>query len=158
VQIGTGEKNSLSSELVEESKRKDLAGLLNTLKVSARGCLSRRIARRALHSLAGGERRRNYFLRSLSEGKSSGWIAPLCAREDSAEAQKSQNPLRIQRKSSGGLVLSAAQSVTARSAEATEFFDEFRVPKAQEGQHFHMRTGENSRSWSSQKWSKGRGL
>jgi hypothetical protein len=72
--------------------------------------------------------------------RSSGEIA-LCVREDSAEAQKSKNPLRIRRISSGGVVLSAHGAITARSAEAAELFEEFRVPKAQEGQHFHIRAG-----------------
>jgi hypothetical protein len=46
-------------------------------------------------------------------------------------------------------VLSGAQSVTTRSAEAAELFEEFKVPKAQEGQHFHIRVG-GLKSWSSQ--------
>jgi hypothetical protein len=40
--------------------------------------------------------------------------------------------------------------VAARSAEATELFDEFRVPKAQEGQWFYMHR-RGLKSWSSQR-------
>jgi hypothetical protein len=41
-------------------------------------------------------------------------------------------------------VLSAHRAIAARNAEVEELFGEFRVPKAQEGQRFHMRR-ENSK-------------
>jgi hypothetical protein len=47
VQIGTGEKNSLSSEFEEESKERDLHRVVEHPADSAIGCLSRRLARRA---------------------------------------------------------------------------------------------------------------
>jgi hypothetical protein len=96
VQIGTGEKNSLSSEFEEESKERDLHRVVEHPADSARGCLSRRIARRASHSPEGGERRRNCFLRSLGEKRSSGWIA-LYVRRDPVGAQELKNPSRVRR-------------------------------------------------------------
>jgi hypothetical protein len=90
--------------------------------------------------------------------RSSGEIA-LCVREDSAEVQKSKNPLRIRRISSGGVVLSAHRAIAARSAEAEELFEEFRVPKAQEGQRFHIRAGRTQVvEFAEKKEGKGRGL
>jgi hypothetical protein len=71
VQIGIGENNSLSYEFEEEPKESDLHRVVEHPSESARGCLSRRIGRRASHSPEGGERIRNYFLRSLGEKKSS---------------------------------------------------------------------------------------
>jgi hypothetical protein len=56
----------LSSIIEEESTRRIFTGLLNTLKDSARGCLSRRIARRASNSPSEGEGKKDYFLRGLS--------------------------------------------------------------------------------------------
>jgi hypothetical protein len=71
--------------------------LLNTLKDSARGCLSRRIARRASkHSPSEGEGRKIKSLRGLSVEKLRR-DSTVCVREDSAEVQKSKNPLRIRK-------------------------------------------------------------
>jgi hypothetical protein len=42
------------------------------------------------------------------------------------------------------------EAVAARSAEATELFEEFRVPKAQEGQRFYTHR-RGLKSWSSQR-------
>jgi hypothetical protein len=75
--------------------------------------------------------------------------------EDSAE-EKSKNPLRIQRISSGGVVLSVHRAITTRSTEAVELFEEFRVPKAEEGQRFHIRV-EGLKSKSSQRRKEGKG-
>jgi hypothetical protein len=66
VQIGTGEENSLSSGIQRKNPLRDLHRVVEHLADSARCCLSRRIASRALHSPSMREGRRIKSLRGLS--------------------------------------------------------------------------------------------